>query len=112
MAVHNAGRELRAAAQALAPDLRASADEIDRERRLPTHLMDRMVDAGLVRMLLPRDLGGWQLDPLTAVELVEAVAAANGSAGWVLMVTATYGHWAGAGLPRPVGEQVFGAAHR
>jgi indole-3-acetate monooxygenase len=112
MAVLGAAQELREAARALAPDLRAAADEIDRERRLPRGLMDRMVDAGLVRMLLPRDLGGWQLDPLTAVELVEAVAAANGSAGWVLMVTATYGHWAGAGLPRLVGEQVFGADPR
>jgi len=66
-----------------------------------------MIDAGLVRMLVPRDLGGLQLDPLSAVDIIETVATANGSAGWVLMVTATYGHWAGAGLPKYVGEQVF-----
>src|SRR5579885_2975680 len=106
MALSGATQELREAAEALGPDLRAAADEIDRERRLPSGLVDRMVGAGLVRMLLPRDLGGLQLDPLTAVQIVETVARANGSAGWVLMITATYGHWAGAGLPKSVGEQV------
>jgi alkylation response protein AidB-like acyl-CoA dehydrogenase len=67
-----------------------------------------MVDAGLVRMLVPRDVGGLEVNPLTALQVTETIAAANGSAGWVLMIMAASGHWAGGWLPHAVGARIFG----
>jgi len=99
--------DLVAAAQALCPDLRAAAEAIDRERQLPSELVDRMVDAGLARMLVPRDVGGLQVDPLTATRVVETISAANGSAGWVLMIMAGTAHWAACWLPQAAAAQAL-----
>src|SRR6185436_5904580 len=52
-------------ARGLAPQIAAAADEIERQRRLPDALMTALHEAGLFRMLLPRSLGGAELDPPT-----------------------------------------------
>src|SRR5438552_4874643 len=52
-----------------------------------------MARAGLFRMLLPHDLGGSELDPLTGFRIVEELSRIDGSAGWILMIgsgTAAY----------------------
>ena len=76
------------AVRALAPRIQASADEVERERRLPAALLRDLADAGLFRLWLPRDIGGDELDPLTAMRVVEAVARLDGSVGWCVMVAA------------------------
>ena len=73
-----------ARAEALAPRIAAAADEIERERRLPQHLLAALHDAGLFRLLLPRSLGGAETDPLTFARVVTAVAMADGSTAWCL----------------------------
>ena len=44
-------------ARALEPEIRAAADEIERERRLPQQLVDRMSEAGVFRIAMPRAWG-------------------------------------------------------
>jgi alkylation response protein AidB-like acyl-CoA dehydrogenase len=61
-------------ARGLGPQIAASADEIERQRRLPGTLVSALHDAGLFRMLLPRSLGGAELDPPTFVQVTEAIA--------------------------------------
>ena len=53
------------AAAALRPVLRTYKDEIEREQRLPRALVEQMHAAGFYRMVIPRSLGGLQVDPLT-----------------------------------------------
>ena len=84
-----------AAARALGPRIRALAPEIDRERRLPAELADAMRDAGLFHLLVPRSAGGNEIDPVTASRAVEEVSAADGSAGWCVMVAAQIASYAG-----------------
>jgi alkylation response protein AidB-like acyl-CoA dehydrogenase len=61
------------AARGLAPLIRASEEEIERSRRLPSSLVDAMARAGLFRLWIPRSLGGEETDPLTFVRVVEEI---------------------------------------
>ncbi len=70
---------------------RECANETERERRLAKPVLDALVDAGLMRMLVPRDLGGHETDVATMVAAIEAVARGDGAAGWCLMIAATTG---------------------
>ncbi len=74
------------AARDLAPRIRELAPQIDHDRRLPQALVDDLARPGLFSMLLPKDYGGLELDPLTAALAVEEVARADGSTGWCLMI--------------------------
>jgi alkylation response protein AidB-like acyl-CoA dehydrogenase len=74
------------AARALAPRIRASADDIEQARRLPDWLVHELRDAGFFRMYLPRPLGGLEVDPLTMMRAVEELACADGSTGWCVMI--------------------------
>jgi alkylation response protein AidB-like acyl-CoA dehydrogenase len=75
-----------ATARALAPQLRAFSDQIDRERKLPAEAVKLLRDANLFGILVPKAMGGLDVDPVTAGRVVEEVAAADGSAGWCIMI--------------------------
>ncbi len=70
------------AAYALRPLLRDYHDEIEREQRLPSPLVEQLHAAGFYRLLIPRVLGGLQVDPLTFLRVVEELAEGAGSVGW------------------------------
>ena len=59
-----------------------SADVIDAERRLPQDLAADMADEGLFRLLVPRSLGGAELDFIEYLRIVEIFARADGSVAW------------------------------
>ncbi len=75
-----------AAARTLAAEVRAAADETEAQRHIPSALVERLRDAGLFYMTLPKDIGGIECDPVTASRVIEEMAAADGSTGWVLML--------------------------
>jgi indole-3-acetate monooxygenase len=68
----------------LAPALKASAAEIDERRELPAAIVDRLVDEGFFRLLLPRSLGGAELLPADYVPIIEAIAEIDASTAWCL----------------------------
>ena len=72
------------AAAALQPVLRAYHEEIEREQRMPPALVEQLHEAGFYRMVIPRSLGGLQVDPLTYLRVVELLAEGVGSVGWNL----------------------------
>jgi alkylation response protein AidB-like acyl-CoA dehydrogenase len=115
---------LLAAARGLAPRVRELAAETERERRLAPELVEAFRAAGLFHMLLPRELGGLEADPVTAAQVVEEIAAADGSAGWCVMIAQqnigfagflgaddVQAIWGGggvvAGTARPIGRAVW-----
>ncbi len=72
------------AAAALRPVIRGYRDEIEREQRLPKALVEQFHAAGFYSLIIPRSMGGLQVDPLTYVRVVELLAEAAGSVGWNL----------------------------
>lgn len=98
-----------AAAMALAPDIRARADEIEAARQVPADLARRMAEAGLYRMLQPRAYGGLELDLASFFAVIETITAADGAVGWCLMKGATTNYFA-AHLP-PAGATAIFSAH-
>jgi alkylation response protein AidB-like acyl-CoA dehydrogenase len=72
------------AAAALQPVLRGYREEIEREQRLPKALVEQLRAAGLYSLVIPRELGGSQADPLTYLRVVELMAEGAGSVGWNL----------------------------
>ena len=59
-----------------------AADRMDEERRLPPELAAGMADEGLFRLLVPRSLGGEELDFLDYLGIVDVFARADGSTAW------------------------------
>ena len=96
-----------AAARDLAPLAREAALEAERDRRLPAPLVEAIAEAGLFRMLVPRELGGGEATPAQLVDAVELLAHGDGAAGWCLAVAATSGMLA-AYLPDEQAREVFG----
>ena len=73
-----------ARAQSLLPVVAADAEAIERDRRLPTALLDHLHAQRLFRMLLPRSVAGAELDPITFFHVIETVARADASVAWCL----------------------------
>src|SRR5260370_35201210 len=72
------------AAAGLRPVPRNYHREIEGEQRLPAALVEQMRAAGFYRMVIPRPLGGLQVDPLSYLRVVELLAEGAGSVGWNL----------------------------
>ena len=72
------------AAAALRSAIRGYHEEIEREQRLPKALVEQFHAAGFYSLVIPRELGGLQADPLTYLRVVEVLAEASGSVGWNL----------------------------
>ncbi len=94
------------AARALGPAIASRSDEYEAVRRLPADLATTMADAGLFRIALPASLGGHELPPAQIVEVIEAVATADASVGWCLMIGSTTTLTA-AYLPHDVAGDIF-----
>lgn len=58
-------------------------------RRLPADLARKMAETGMFRMITPTVYGGLERTPREIVDVVEAVAEANASAGWCAMIACT-----------------------
>lgn len=69
-------------AAALRQVLREYKEQTEAEQRLPPPLVTRLREAGVYRMVLPRSLGGLQVDPLTYLRVVELLSEGHGSVGW------------------------------
>ncbi|HZK89444.1 MAG TPA: acyl-CoA dehydrogenase family protein [Stellaceae bacterium] len=94
------------AAAALRPELRHHREEIEREQRLPGALVERLREAGFYRMVIPRALGGLEVDPLTYLRVVELLAEGCGSVGWNLCNN-SIGQLVTLGLPEAGTDELY-----
>ncbi len=94
------------AAIAMAPQIRASADEIERARRLPASIVEALKAAGVFGMAMPRAWGGPELDPMTQFRVLEALAMADASVAWCVMINCDGGYIT-AFLDQDVGRAMY-----
>lgn len=104
---HAASFEPLAEVRALAPLIRAGADEAERERKLPQRVAEAMALAGLYRIAAPRAVGGAECDPRTQIETIEAVSQIDGATGWNLMIGIENLGFLGAALPVETAVSLF-----
>ncbi len=97
------------AAAALRPTLRTYQAEIEGTQRLPPALFEQLHAAGFYRMVIPRSLGGLQLDPVTYTRVVEYLAEGVGSVGWNL-ANNSIAQLVTLGLPEAGTQEIHGAA--
>ena len=75
-----------ARARALGPAITAAGDEIERTQTIPEPLWSQVVAARMPRMLLPRSVGGDQVEPWVYMRAIEEISRFDGSLGWNLFV--------------------------
>jgi alkylation response protein AidB-like acyl-CoA dehydrogenase len=100
-------RTVVARAEALQPVVLAASNEIERSRRLPPALLDRLHEAQLFRLLLPRSVNGIETDPVTFFHVIETIARADASTAWCLSQAGGCA-MAAAYLDLPVAQAIFG----
>src|SRR5262245_57887661 len=71
-----------ARASELGAQIAATADEIERTRRISEALLGRLHDSRLFRMLLPRSAGGDETEPAVYVAAIEELARHDASIAW------------------------------
>ncbi len=81
--------DLLTSAVALGHAIRASADEAERNRRLPKSIIDAMMKAGIFRMFIPRSHDGLEQPLADSMRVFEELSRADASAGWVSMILAS-----------------------
>ena len=87
--------------------IRAACADVDKTRSLPAAVTAALQDAGVFRLLAPRELGGAEADPVTFLKVVEAAAYADGSVGWCVMIGGCYATFGGL-LPAAGARAIFG----
>ncbi len=97
-------------AAAMQPVLRRYHEEIEREQCLPKALVEQLHAAGFYRLVIPRSLGGLQVDPLTYLRVVELLAEGCGSVGWNL-ANNSIGQLVTLGLPDEGVHEIYPAGH-
>jgi len=75
-----------ARARALGPAIAAVTDEIEARQDFPEPLITELHESGLFRLLLPRSLGGEEVEPWVYVAAIEEIARHDGSLGWNMFV--------------------------
>ena len=94
-------------ARALQPMIRACANEIEARGSVSPSLIDAITDRGLFRLNIPARSYGEQAHPLVVFHAIEALAHADASTAWVVMIASEVSLLAG-WLPNAVLSQMIG----
>jgi indole-3-acetate monooxygenase len=89
------------------PVIRAHTADAERERRLPDAVANAMYARGLHRLWRPRTFGGFEVDPITAFQVLEEVSRIDSAAGWNLQLATAFDAF-GAWFPDDGAKEIFG----
>ena len=95
-------------ARTLQPLLDAQGAEMDRRRELTPEVVDALVGQDMLRLLLPKSLGGQELHLLEFCKTTEALAWADASVGWFINQSNVSSATSAAAMPHEAAAAVFG----
>jgi resorcinol 4-hydroxylase (FADH2) len=71
-------------ARNLVPEIRELAEETERNRTISPAIIAKIRDAELLRTTRPKEFGGFEFDPVVALEIALIISAACASTGWAV----------------------------
>ncbi|MBS0521761.1 MAG: acyl-CoA dehydrogenase family protein [Proteobacteria bacterium] len=95
-------------ARALQPLLDAHGAEMDRRREVTPEVVKALVEQDMLRLLLPKSLGGQEIDIIDFCKAVEAVAWADASVGWFVNQSNVSSATSAAAMPHETALAIFG----
>ena len=95
-------------ARSLQPLLDEHGAEMDRRRELTPEVVDALVGQDMLRLLLPRSLGGQELHLLEYCKTIEALGWADASTGWFINQSNVSSATSAAAMPHESALKVFG----
>lgn len=94
-------------AEELYADIEKAGDAIDRDREIPSGLVAKMKDANMLRLLVPKSLGGDEMDWFEYLDVIRTIAHADGSVGWCINQGCVFATNAARG-PRELAAEIWG----
>lgn len=82
-------------------------DEAQKLRRLPAETVDALIDEGLFRFAIPRELGGEDASSMETVAILEAISAIDASVGWNVMLGSEINAMAAGGMRKDLAREVY-----
>ncbi len=82
-------------------------DEAQKARRLPAETAEILIQEGLYRFTLPHELGGENASVRETIEILEAIAAIDGSVGWNVMIGSEINAIAAGGMDPAIAKEVY-----
>ena len=82
-------------------------DEAQEIRRLPDETVKSLVDKGLFRFALPKELGGDDATICETIEVLEAIAAIDGSVAWNVMIGSEINAMVAGGMEPEIAKEVY-----
>ncbi|KEA63938.1 Pigment protein [Marinobacterium lacunae] len=68
---------------ALLAEVRERRDEFEKQKHISQDIIESFKEIGVYRSMVPKTLGGDERSPKEFLQMVEAISAADGSAGWI-----------------------------
>src|SRR5206468_131443 len=102
----SAERRMREIIDTVAPSLRATRAESEAARRLAPASIRALLDAGVLRALVPAKYHGAELGPVHGIQLFEELAYVDSAAAWVASINAA-GSWLMSLLPERAADEVL-----
>jgi indole-3-acetate monooxygenase len=87
--------DVREAVGQISASLPDDVEEIQRTRRLPDRVVEDLRRSGINRLLMPTELGGLQASVLDVMDVIEDLAAADGSTAWCAAIGSGSNFFAG-----------------
>lgn len=106
-AISEQGRVFLDRARSLEAEILGARVEMDRDRCIPVPLVQRLRDAEMFHLWLPRTIGGPQLHPVDLIAVIEELSRADGSVGWCA-ANASVNSMISGSLPEPSTRHMYG----
>jgi indole-3-acetate monooxygenase len=94
------------AAREIAPTIRSCADQIEKDRELPRPLFEALAVAGFFKLLIPRTVGGAEIDLPAYVQVLEDLGKGDASTAWIVNQCAVFATYA-ARMPRDIARLIW-----